>query len=118
MEVPTTRSPLSLFCGFQVARHGEQHAIAIDDAAGVADKKARSASPSKATPSARRDSTTRFGSDSEMERTAAGVDIAAVGRDADGDHFAPRERKARGRAGGAIGAIEDDAESGELARRE
>ena len=68
-----------LVLGFQVTRGGEKNAVAVDDFPVSQTKRARSASPSKATPRRARSATMRFCKPSEMERTAAGVDVAAVG---------------------------------------
>jgi hypothetical protein len=50
----------------------------------------------------------------EMERTASGVDVAAIGRNTHGDN--PRAERAKKFGakfvGGAVGAVEEDAESG------
>jgi hypothetical protein len=54
-----------------------------------------------------------------MERTAAGVDVAAVGRYTHGDDIgAERTEELRAElVGSTVGAVEDDAETGELGSR-
>ncbi len=73
-------------------------------------KMARSASPSKATPKAAPCATTACLQGLQVERAAVEIDVAAVGRAADGNHLGaqPAEQLRRQAVRSAIAAIDGD----------
>lgn len=99
-----------------MARDGEEDAIAVDDFAGLRDEE-------RAVGIAVEGHTelSALGDDAllqtlEIKRAAAGIDVAPIGRNTHGDDFsAERAEKLRPELiGGAIGAVENHAEAGEI----
>jgi len=102
--------------GLQVAGRGEKNAIAVDDLAGFADEE------SAVGVAVESDTELGFFGDNaflqslQIQGTTVGVDIAAVGLDAHGDHIgteAAEECRAEF-VGGAIGAIENDTKTSQF----
>jgi hypothetical protein len=106
---------LEFILGFEMTGDGEENAIAVDDFSGFADEESAVGIAIKGDAK-----TGAFGDDAllqtlEMERTAAVVDVAAVGGNAHGDDVGAESAEEFGAelVGGAVGAVEDDAETGE-----
>jgi hypothetical protein len=102
--------------GFEVTRDGEENAIAVDDFSCFADEEGAVgiAIESHAELSALGEHALLQAV--EMKRSAAGVDVAAIGRDTHRDDFGTERMKEFGAEfeRGTIGAVKDDAETGEL----
>ena len=105
-----------LALGFEVARDGEEDAVSVDDFAGGGDEEGAVGIAVEGYAEVR-----VFGEDLllqtfKMKGAAAGVDVAAVGRSADGDDFGAQGAEEFGAEfiGGAIGAVENHAEIGEF----
>ena len=105
-----------LVLGFEVARDGEKNAIAVDDFAGFADEEGAVGIAIEGHAELSALGEHALLQTIEMERAAAGVDVAAIGRYAHRDDFgAERVKEFRAElVGGAIGAIEKDPETGKL----
>jgi len=100
---------------FEEAGGGEEDAVAVDDASRIGDEERAVGIAIEG------DAELGFFFDDallqafEMERAAAGVDVAAIGRRAHGDDIGAEGAKEFGAefVGGAVGAIENDAEAGQ-----
>jgi hypothetical protein len=105
-----------LVLGFEVTRDGQENTIAVDDFSRFANEEGAVGITveSNAELGALRQHS--FLQTIEMERTAAGVDVAAIGRDAHRDDVCAKRMKEFGAEfeGGAIGTVKNDAEAGEL----
>ena len=108
-----------LVLGFEVTRDGEENTIAVDDFPRFADEEGAIGIAIEGDTK-----TSAFGDDAflqtfEMERTAAIVDVAAVGRYAHGENIRAERAEKFGTklVGGAIGAIENDTEPGKVGSR-
>jgi hypothetical protein len=105
--------------GFEVARDGEENAVAVDDFSGFADEEGAVgiAVEGHAKPGALDDDALLEAF--EMQRAAAGVDVAAIGRDAHGDDVGAQGAEEFGAEfrGGAVGTVQDHAETGEIGAR-
>jgi hypothetical protein len=106
---------LELVLRFEMTGDGEENAIAVDDFSGFANEKSAVGIAIEGDAK-----TGAFCDDAllqalEMERTAAVVDVAAVWGDTHGDDVGAESAEEFGAelVGGAIGAVENDAEAGE-----
>lgn len=111
---------LELILGFEMTRGGKENAVAVDDCSGFADEEGAVGIAVKgdAELGAFRDDPLLQAF--EVKRTAASVDIAAVGRDAHGDDVrAKRAEELRAEfVCGAIGAIQNDSKAGKTCARQ
>jgi len=99
--------------GFEVTRDGEKNAVAVDDGAVRRDEQRAICVAVKGNAKCGALGAYALLQFFEMERAAFGVDIAAVRFGADADDVATERRKKFGAelVGGAIGAVENDAET-------
>ena len=99
--------------GSEIARDGEKNAVPVDDGAVCRNEKSAIGVPIESNTECstfRRHALLQF---FEVERTAGGVDVAAVGFDADTDDVATETgEKFRAKlVGGAVGTVQNDAEA-------
>jgi len=105
-----------LVLGFEMARDGQENAVTVDDFSGFADEEGAVgiAIESNAETGALVDDA--FLQAIEMEGTAGGVDVAAIGRYAHGDDIGAESAEEFGAefVRGAVGTVKDDAETREI----
>jgi len=102
--------------GFEMTRDGQENAVAVDDFPGFADEEGAVgvAVEGHTKAGALRDHALLQAI--EIEGTAAGVDVAAIGRNTHGDDIGAESAEEFGAefVGGAIGTVKEDAEAGEI----
>ncbi len=108
--------PFELVLRFEVTRDGKENAIAVDDFAGFANEEGSVGIAIEGDTELG-----ALGDDAllqafEMERTAAGIDVAAIGGDAHLDDVGAERAEEFGAelVGGAIGTVKNNAETGKF----
>ena len=106
--------PFELVLRFEVASDGEENAIAVDDFAGFANEEGAVGIAIEGHTELGALGDHALLQTFEMERAAAGIDVAAIGGDAHLDDIGAERTEEFGAelVGGAVGAIENDAEAG------
>ena len=107
---------LEFVLGFEVASDGEENAIAVDDFAGFANEEGAVGIAIEGHTELGALGDHALLQAFEMERAAAGIDVAAIGGDAHLDDVGAERAEEFGAelVGGAVGAIENDAEAGKI----